>query len=64
MTHEESKSIYGHIMEYSRRTDAINRRLVWMMGGLFFLACAAICVVSWLSYSSIHTALELVANGR
>lgn len=61
MQHED-KSIYEHIMEYSRRTDAINRRLVWMMGGLFFLACAAVCIVSWFAYSSVQAALTIVSG--
>ena len=64
MTHDDLKPLYDSIMEYSKRTDDINRRLVWMMGGMFFLACVAVCVVSWLSYSSIHTALALIGSGR
>lgn len=64
MTPDDLKPLYGSIMEYSKRTDDINRRLVWMMGGLFFLTCVVVCVVSWLSYSSIHTALELIGSGR
>lgn len=63
MTHDDLKPLYDSIMEYSKRTDDINRRLVWMTGGLFALTCITVCLVSWLSYSSIHTALELIAGG-